>query len=168
MPRKFFKRWLPDSTTLRNTPGLKSVAHLLDNPSLFQLNRRSVAVAFFVGLFFCYMPTPGQALLAALGAFSLRANLPISVALVWVSNPFTLPFFVLSAYGAGAFFLGGGSIQMPAEFNFDWFLTVWKPFLLGSLIMGTVAGAAGYLLVTIIWRVSVWRRWSTRLRSRSQ
>jgi uncharacterized protein len=166
MPRKFIKRWLPDATTLRNTPGLKTLGYLFDNPSLFQLNRRSVALAFLVGLFLCYIPTPGQALLAAFGAVALRANLPVAVALVWVSNPFTLPFFVLSAYGAGAFFLGGSAIQLPDEFSLAWSLTVWKPFLLGSLIMAVLAGGSGYFLVNIIWRVSVQRRWMLRIRSR--
>jgi uncharacterized protein len=166
MPRKFIKRWLPDATTLRKTPGLKSLGHLFDNPSLFQQNRRSVALAFLVGLFFCYIPAPGQAFFAAFGAFALRANLPIAVALVWVSNPFTLPFFVLSSYGAGAFLLGGGAIELPEEITWAWTLTIWKPFFLGSFILAVAAGLSGYLLVNIIWRVSVGRRWGQRIRSR--
>lgn len=166
MQRKFIKRWLPDANTLRNTPGLKSLGYLFDNPNLFHLNRRSVALAFLVGLFFCYIPTPGQAFLAAFSAFLLRANLPIAVALVWVSNPLTLPFFVLTSYGAGAFLLGGGTIQLPDEITLAWTTTVWKPFLLGSFILAVVAGISGYLLVNIIWRVSVARRWGQRIRSR--
>ncbi|MEY4588070.1 MAG: hypothetical protein RL497_146 [Pseudomonadota bacterium] len=166
MPRKFIKRWLPDANTLRNTPGLKSLGHILDDPNLFHLNRRAVAVAFFVGLFFCYMPIPGQAFLAAFGAYCLRGNLPIAVALVWVSNPFTLPFFVLTAYGAGAWVLGGGAIAVPDDISWAWIKTIWQPFLLGSVIMGVLSGVAGYLFINIIWRVSVARRWAQRLRSR--
>jgi uncharacterized protein len=168
MPRKFIKRWLPNSDTLRKTPGLKSLGHILDNPHLFHLNRRSVAVAFLVGLFFCYMPTPGQAFLAAFGALVLRANLPIAVALVWISNPFTLPFFVLTAYSAGAFVLGGGAIVMPEQFSLEWAKTIWKPFLFGSIVMGLIAGVGGYLVINIIWRISVSRRWTQRLRSRGR
>ncbi|HMW49342.1 MAG TPA: DUF2062 domain-containing protein [Cellvibrionaceae bacterium] len=168
MPRKFIKRWLPDADTLRKTPGLKSLGHVLDDPHLFHLSRRSVAVAFLVGLFFCYIPTPGQAFLAAFGALVLRGNLPIAVALVWVSNPFTLPFFVLSAYGAGAFVLGGGAIELPESITWAWFKTIWQPFLLGSVIMGLVAGLAGYGAINLIWRVSVARRWVRRMRERAQ
>jgi uncharacterized protein len=166
MPRKFIKRWLPDAQTLRKTPGLKSLGSILDNPNLFYLTRRSVSVAFFVGLFFCYMPTPGQAFLAAVSAYFLRGNLPIAVALVWISNPFTLPFFVLSAYGAGALVLGGGAIAVPEDISWLWVKTIWQPFLLGSLIMGLCTGVAGYFLINIIWRVSVARRWTKRLRAR--
>ncbi|HEY6529236.1 MAG TPA: DUF2062 domain-containing protein [Cellvibrionaceae bacterium] len=168
MPRKFIKRWLPNSDTLRKTPGLKSLGHVLDNPNLFHLNRRSVAVAFLVGLFFCYMPTPGQAFLAAFGALILRGNLPIAVALVWISNPFTLPFFVLTAYSAGAFVLGGGTVTIPAEISLGWAKTIWKPFLFGSLIMGLVAGFGGYVAINVIWRISVGRRWAQRPRSRER
>ena len=46
MPRKFIKRWLPDADTLRKTPGLKHLGTVLDDPHLFHLSRRSVAVAF--------------------------------------------------------------------------------------------------------------------------
>ena len=167
MPRKFIKRWLPDADTLRKTPGLKSLGHVLDDPHLFHLNRRSVAVAFLVGLFFCYIPTPGQAFLAAFGALFLRGNLPIAVALVWVSNPFTLPFFVLTAYGAGAFVLGGGAIELPPAITWAWIKTIWQPFLLGSLIMAIIAGVAGYFLVNLLWRFSVARRWLRRTRERA-
>jgi uncharacterized protein len=166
MPRKFIKRWLPDAQTLRNTPGLKSFGHWLEDPNLFHLNRRSVSIAFLVGLFFCYMPTPGQAFLAAFGAFWLRGNLPIAVALVWISNPFTLPFFVLSAYGAGALMLGSPSIHVPEAITWEWFKGIWQPFLLGSFIMGFLAGGGGYLAIQLVWRFSVARRWSRRQRQR--
>ncbi len=170
MPRKFIKRWIPDAETLRNTPGLKSLGHLLDDPNLFHLNRRSVSVAFLVGLFFCYMPTPGQAFLAAFGAFWLRGNLPIAVALVWVSNPFTLPFFVLTAYGAGALMLGTPALAMPEHITFEWLKTIWpsiwQPFILGSIIMGVLAGGLGYFAVQLGWRLSVARRWTRRQKIR--
>jgi uncharacterized protein (DUF2062 family) len=167
MPRKFIKRWLPDADTLRKTPGLKHLGTVLDDPHLFHLSRRSVAVAFLVGLFFCYIPTPGQAFLAAFGALLLRGNLPIAVALVWVSNPFTLPFFVLTAYGAGAVVLGGGAIELPAAITWQWIKSIWQPFLLGSVIMGLIAGLAGFFAVNIIWRISVARR-GVRRRERAK
>ncbi len=168
MPRKFIKRWLPDAETLRKTPGLNYLGLVLDDPHLFHLSRRSVAVAFLVGLFFCYIPTPGQAFLAAFGALVLRGNLPIAVALVWVSNPFTLPFFVLSAYGAGAFVLGGGAIELPASITWDWLKTIWQPFLLGSVIMAFIDGSLGYIAVNLIWRIREARRWVRRGRERAQ
>jgi uncharacterized protein (DUF2062 family) len=85
-----------------------------------------------------------------------------------VSNPFTLPFFVLSAYGAGAFVLGGGAIELPASITWDWLKTIWQPFLLGSVIMAFIAGSLGYFAVNLIWRISVARRWVRRGRERAQ
>lgn len=160
MLRKWLKRWTPDAGTLRSTPGLHFLGDWLDNPNLFHLNRRSVSLAFLVGLFFCYIPAPGQALMAAAGALMIRANLPISVALVWVSNPFTMPFFALSAYSAGAWMMGLPMVSVPEELSFAWFKTLWQPFLLGSVALGVVAGTLGYLLIQLFWR------WNLLLRLR--
>ena len=165
MVQKYIKRWMPDADTIRATPGLRFFGRWLDNPYLFHLNRRSVSVAFLVGLFFCYIPAPGQAVMATLGALVLRANLPISVALVWVSNPLTLPFFALSAYTAGAWVLGQPIVNVP-EWNWAWLKTLWLPFFLGSFIMGGIAGCLGYGTVQVAWRWHVISRWSQRRKRR--
>ena len=44
-------------------------------------------MAFFVGLFVAFMPIPGQTIAAAVLAVLLRCNLPLSVGLVFVTNP---------------------------------------------------------------------------------
>jgi uncharacterized protein (DUF2062 family) len=59
-------------------------------------------MAFFVGLFLAFIPVPGQMVLAALGAVMLRCNLPISVGLVWITNPLTVPAIFYLAYQVGA------------------------------------------------------------------
>jgi uncharacterized protein (DUF2062 family) len=41
-------------------------------------------------------------LLAALAAVLLRCNLPLSVALVWLTNPLTVPAIFFIAYQVGA------------------------------------------------------------------
>jgi uncharacterized protein (DUF2062 family) len=50
-----------------------------------------------VGLFCAFIPVPFQMLLAAPSAIIFSANLPVSIALVWITNPITMPpiFFFL-------------------------------------------------------------------------
>jgi len=53
-----------------------------------------------------YLPPLGRLLIAAAGAIAFRVNLPISVALVWISNPVTIPPMYYFAYLVGSWILG--------------------------------------------------------------
>ena len=172
MPRKLFKRWLPDPKKIRETPGLRFLGTLLHDPNLFHLNRHSVSVAFFVGLFVCFLPTPGQMALAALGALLFRCNLPIAVALIWISNPLTFPVIFYAAYKVGARVLGRPHGHFTFELSWDWltsgFVAIWEPLLLGCLMFGVFFGAAGYLLIQWFWRWHVADRWKQRRERRQK
>lgn len=172
MPRKTFKRWLPTPHTVRNTRALQFLGTLLHDPNLFHLNRHSVSVAFFVGLFIAFIPIPAQVPLAAAGALLLRCNLPIAVALVWISNPLTFPIIFFACYKLGARIL-----QTPErEFNFElsvaWFqsefLGLWEPLLLGSILAALFFGCLGYVAMQWTWRWYVVKRWEKRKLRRLQ
>lgn len=172
MPRKLFKRWLPDPKKIRETPGLNFLGDLLHDPNLFHLTRHSVSVAFLLGLFICFLPIPGQMPLAATAALLARCNLPLTVALVWLSNPFTFPVIFYAAYKVGAWMLG----RPPAHFSFDlsweWFstgfLVIWKPLVLGCLTFGILSGLGGYFIIQWFWRWHVADRWKQRKRRRAR
>jgi uncharacterized protein (DUF2062 family) len=70
---------------------------------------------------------------AAAAAIYFRANLPVSVALVWVTNPLTMPPLFYFAYQVGLWFL-----NQPAAESFDFSLLgdVWQPFLTGFIDYG--------------------------------
>ena len=77
MARNLLKRFIPSSTSIKNNPALHFLGDLLHDPNLFHLNRHSVSVALFWGLFIACLPIPGQMPLAALAALYFRCNLPI-------------------------------------------------------------------------------------------
>lgn len=171
MARKFLRRFIPTPSAIKNNPGLHFLGDLLHNPNLFHLNRHSVSVAFFVGIFIAIaLPIPGQMAVAAIAALYFRCNLPISVALVWVTNPLTIPFVFYFAYRFGCLVL-----QMhPGKFNFE-FSWAWitqelghllPPFLLGSVLLGLLCGALGYLTMQFYWRWNVMRNWEKRQKTR--
>lgn len=91
MPRKLIKRFMPDHEVIKRQKALKVFGNVLCNPNLWCLNRRSAAGAFAVGLFMAFVPLPSQMIMSAGLAVLLGVNLPLSVALVWVSNPITMP-----------------------------------------------------------------------------
>ncbi len=170
MAKKFIKRWLPDPATFKEHKNLQFMAHLLHDPNLFHLNRHSVSGAMFVGLLIAFLPTPGQMPLAALLALACRVNLPISVALVWVTNPLTMPVLFYATYEIGRWLLGAPPIHVSLDISWEWltteFIALWKPLLLGSVITGIVSGALGYSLVQLYWRWNVTRNWQQRKLSR--
>ena len=108
MPKKLIKRYMPDHNTIKNNKYLQIFGDLLHNPNLWHLNRRSVAKAFAVGLFFAFVPVPFQMVLAAGFAIIVHANLPLSVALVWITNPLSIPAIFYACYVVGTWLMDAG------------------------------------------------------------
>lgn len=166
MARKFIKRWLPDPAIFKERPGLRFLGTLLHDPNLFHLNRHSVSVAVFVGVFSAFLPLLGQTPIAAMLALLFRCNLPISVLLVWISNPITFTPIFFTTYEIGRWVLQTPPIGFSIEFTWEWFndefLRIWKPLLAGSVITGLLLGSLGYLAMQGFWYWSVMRNWERR------
>lgn len=167
MSKKFFKRYLPDHEKIRSNETLnKLFGNLLHDPNLLHINRRSVSGAFFVGLTMAFVPVPFQMALAAGLAIYFRVNLPISVGLVWITNPLTMPAIYYFCYELGHLILGGTAKNIVFETSMDWLLSVlseiWQPFLLGSFVAGIVSASVAMVAVRLLWRLQVVRRWQKR------
>jgi len=132
----------------------------------WHLNRRSVAGAFANGLFFAFVPVPFQMVLAAGGAIVFKVNLPLSVALVWVSNPITMPPLFYGAYLVGAWVLGIETGDFNFDLSWEWLtsglVAIWQPFLLGCLITGVASAVVGYMSIRLIWRYRIVKEWRKR------
>jgi uncharacterized protein len=102
MPRRLFKRYMPSPDSIKGNKSLRFLGTLIHDPNLWHLNRHSVARAMAVGLFWAMIPMPMQMLAAAAVAIALRANLPISIGLVWLTNPITMPPVFYCSYKLGA------------------------------------------------------------------
>lgn len=167
MLRDRIRKYLPSPEAIRRQKALSAVRHLLLEPELWQLHRRSVGGAVFIGLFCAFLPLPiGQMVVAALLAVFGRCNLPIAVALVWVTNPLTFGPLFYFAYKLGAWLLGVDAAGAGWELSWEWLWQrmrhIWWPLLLGSLVCGWVAGLTGSVLARLLWRLHVIRRWRER------
>lgn len=166
MPKKLIKKYLPDPETLKRHKNLQFLGDRLHDPNLWHLNRRSVSLAVAIGLFVAWIPTPGQMAIAAIAAFYLRGNLPISVALVWITNPLTMPPMFYFAYRVGLLAMGSPAPDQDFEFSVDNLMSglgdIWAPFLLGCLIVGIIFSAAGYFGIQGFWRYHVNKKWGER------
>lgn len=170
MPRKLIRRCMPDPEVIRRHKCLRCLGVLLERAHLWRLNRHSVALAFMVGLFAAFIPVPFQMLIAAVLAILIQANLPIAVALVWVTNPLTMPVLFFLAYKLGAWILGLPPQAIDFHLSAQWLLhgvaMTWKPFLLGCLVSGVGLGALGYVGMQLLWRGHVVYRYRRRRLSR--
>ncbi len=166
MPRKLIQRFLPDHKTIKEHKKLQFLGEHLSDPNLWHLNRHSVSKAFAIGLFAAWLPTLGQFVIAAIGAILFRGNMPISVVLVLITNPFTSPPMFYFAYRVGVWTLGLPTSLDKLDASFDGLMsvlsTVWQPFLLGCLMLSVVSAVSGFFAVKIIWRVSVAYNWRQR------
>ena len=152
MIRHFFKKQKPS----------KKVSALITKYKIpkayLAINRKAVANATFIGLFLAMMPMPFQMIAALLSMPFVKFNVPLSLTLVWVSNPFTLPFILYGEYQLGIFILGNESLG-DMVLTVAWFQnnidTIFVPLFTGALIIGPVVATLGRYLILHLWRRSV-------------
>ena len=161
MPRKFIKRVIPHPTRITESPTLSRLGPRLQDPGIWHINRRSVSGAVALGLFCAFIPVPSQMVLAAIGAILFRVNILISVPVVWISNPITIPPMFYFCYRVGAWMLDWESSNFAFELSFDWLANElqhsWQPFLLGCFVVGAVSAIIGFIGVRALWRYLIWK-----------
>ena len=166
MPKRLFKRLAPSAEAIRDSRCLRVFGAFIHDPNLWHLNRHAVARAFAVGLFWTLIPVPFQMVFAAGVAILWRANIPLSVSLVWLTNPVTIPPVFFFTYKLGAWLLGSPSLEVPEHLNAEWFLDslglIWTPLFVGSLLAALVASGAGFYLVHAFWRWQTVKRYRRR------
>jgi len=165
-PKGLIARYMPDADKIREHKHLKCFGPRLLDSALWHLNRHSVAKAFMVGLLCAFIPVPFQMILAAAGAIFVRANLPIAVALVWLTNPLTMPPIFYMCYKLGAWVMGIESQNISLELDMATLSAelsqIWEPFILGCGIAGVSVAFLGYVGIHIMWRLMVICRWRNR------
>lgn len=175
MPRKHFRKFLPDHETILAHKWLGKLGSFIQHPALWHLNRRSVSGAVAVGLFAGLIPGPLQMLAAALLAIALRLNLAVALLTTLYTNPFTIvPLYVL-AYWIGTLVTGASaaSLVAPPEFSwseipgwmhglYDWTMSMGKPLAIGLITLACGLAALGWITVQLAWRAYVVRAWQRR------
>lgn len=185
MPRKFFRRFLPDRDAIRAhryLAWLDASGTWLHHPNLWHLNRHSVAGGFAIGLFAGLVPGPLQMITAALLAIPLKKNLPVALVTTLYTNPFTIAPLYLLAFGYGRFLMGASHHPVKVEpFEWDWahwidsaqalihwMIALGKPLAIGLAALALTLAIAGYFAVQLAWRVYVILAWRSRRNRRKR
>ncbi len=120
-------------------------------------NRKMVSRAVLIGLFIAFIPMPMQMLAVVAVIPFVRFNVPIALAMCWLSNPFTMPAMYYVEYLTGSFLLGMETT--PVEMTLEWFSenlsNIFIPLYVGTAFYSISVSSLAYYLVNHLWRSSV-------------
>ncbi len=136
--------------------------HLLEKYRLprayFNINRKMVTRGVAIGLFWAFIPMPLQMLAVVATTPFIRFNVPLSIIMVWLSNPFTMPFMYYVEYLVGNFLLGANGIN-NMELTLQWFSEhigdIFVPLYVGTAFFSIVVSTLVYFLLNWLWVRSV-------------
>ena len=96
-----------------------------------------------------------------------KFNVPIAISLVWITNPFTMPFVYYIEYKTGVFLLNRKSLE-NIELTLNWFSNNWDniviPLYVGTIPYSVFISIFFYYLINILWISSVKREINFRLK----
>src|SRR5450755_4408011 len=160
--QRWLKRITPDRLMLENHWCLKHFTALFLDRRCWTFNRSSVSRSFALGLFTAFIPPtplPVHLVACALLGVYFRLNLPVLIATVFVSNPFTWVPQVAGSLWVGAKLLGLDLMPFLRAISHRTLWAdmgvLWPPLLLGALVLGLIAAASGYVLAQAVWRAHV-------------
>lgn len=159
------KKWmrpLPRRSNVHRYPVLKWFSKIAyDRSFLWSFKGSAITSALFWGMWIALLPIVGvQMLVAFFVALGVRANLPLIVALQWISNPFTVPAIYFADYEIGLTLLDLLTIDYPRNplltAEYDWsnfeisslgtLLDTFPPMFIGGTVLGICFGVLSVFL----------------------
>lgn len=157
---------LPNHTVLAERWFMRPFAATLKDPVYWVPHRRGVLRGFALGLFINFIPLPIHFLLAPIAAVLLRVNIPVTVVSIFLINPLTLVPAFFTAYWIGCQLMHIPLEPFQFQMTWDWlqghFIAIWKPLILGCLVLGALVAGTGYLALSLVWRLRVSYRYQSR------
>lgn len=137
---------------------LKAIIEKSKIPAEFlSTNRKMTSRGVLIGIFIAFIPMPMQMAAVLLFMPLLRFNVPVALAMCWLSNPLTMPPMYYMEYLTGAYILG--SEVAPVEMTLEWFTEniddIFIPLYLGTAIYSIFGSLLAYWGVNHFWRKSV-------------
>jgi len=126
-------------------------------PEYLSPSRKMIARGVLIGLFIAFIPMPMQMAAVLLFVPFVKFNVPVGLAMCWLSNPITMPPMYYMEYLTGSFFLH--IKPQPVEMTLSWFSNnlekIFIPLYFGTAIYSIFGSILGYFLVNYLWKLSV-------------
>lgn len=164
------RKHMPSREEMASNKYLAPIAHRFLSPELWRFTRRSVPRGIALGLFAAFIIPIGQIFLAAFLALPARANVPLAALLTFVTNPFTLPFWLPVANRVGAFMVqidantANQAAQQLEGGWLEWASEAAGLTILGFVVLAVVSPIVGFFVSKGVWRVFIARKRAKRLK----
>ena len=122
-------------------------------PVSLSTNREMVSKSVLIGVFLAFLPIPLQMLVVIVLMRFLKFNVPVAIALCWISNPLTMPFIFYIEYLVGGFLLNIEieTIQISVEWFNNNFQDIFIPLYFGALVVASFVSISFYFLINYLW-----------------
>jgi len=104
-------------------------------------------------------------------AMRFRANLGVSLLIIWLTNPITYPPIFFAQYKLGRWLLGGESAPINWEFTFSAMSEnighIWKPLYLGGVVFAVLCSVTAFVGSRVLWHWHTIRRIRRRERRKA-
>ncbi|WP_297431428.1 DUF2062 domain-containing protein [Sulfurimonas sp.] len=149
--------------TLKNTSKHEKLRAFIKKskipPEYLSPSRKMISRGVLIGLFIAFIPMPMQMAAVLLFVPFVKFNVPIGLAMCWLSNPITMPPMYYMEYLTGSFLLH--MKPQPVEMTLSWFSNnldnIFIPLYFGTAIYSIFGSILGYFLVNYLWKLSVKR-----------
>jgi hypothetical protein len=129
------------------------------NPEFLATNRKMITRGVVLGLLIAFIPMPMQMAATLLFMPFFRFNVPIAVATVWITNPFTMPPIYVVEYYTGSFFLNMKVTHV--EMSLQWFTDnlnhIFIPLYTGAIFYSITSAFLAYYIIGFFWKRSVYK-----------
>ncbi len=168
MPRRFFKRVLPDPIKVQNASYMRHFKSFAENRQLWTTKRRNIVWGLAIGLFIGFQPIIPHVLTAILLSIWLRANIPMAVAAALLNNPITLVPMYYLGYKVGCTILNVPAFAMSEdttklEFIKELFTIHLQPLMLGCFVTGLFFALICSVGLNEFWKWNVLNRRKKRI-----
>jgi len=119
-------------------------------------NRKMITRGVVLGIFIAFIPMPMQMGAVLLFMPLFRFNVPIALAMCWITNPFTMPPMYYLEYHTGSFLLGmqTESVEMTLEWFQHNIKNIFIPLYFGAFIFSILGSFLSFWVVSYLWKLS--------------
>jgi len=133
-------------------------------------NRKMISRGVLLGLFIAFIPMPMQMAAVLLFMPFFKFNVPVALAMCWLSNPVTMPPMYYMEYLTGSFLLG--IEPEPVELTIEWFKNnldnIFIPLYFGTAMYSIFGSLTAYWAVNHFWKSSVHKEKKIKQESRER